>query len=101
MISDLFGLKKKILINDFRAISAAIDKKAIPEYYEELGKLARRDYPDTLLGNYYIARYYEEMGEPKKAYKTYKSAYILSEIAGITKDMMLEKADELKADFGF
>jgi len=101
MISDLFGLNKKILINDFRAISSAIEKQAIPEYYQDLGKLARRDYPDTLLGNYYIARYYEEIGEPKKAYKTYKSAYILDEAAGITKDFMLEKADELKADFGF
>ena len=101
MINELFGLNKKILVNDFRAIAAAIDKNAIPEYYQELGKLARRDYPDALLGNYYIARYFEEMGEPKKAYKTYKSAYILDEIAGITKDFMLEKADELKADFGF
>ena len=101
MINNLFGLNKKILINDFKAISSAIDKNEIPEYYQELGKLARRDYPDTLLGNYYIARYYEEMGEPKKAYKTYKSAYILDEIAGITKDFMLEMADQLKADFGF
>lgn len=101
MINDLFGLNKKILINDFKAISSAIDKNEIPEYYQELGKLARRDYPDTLLGNYYIARYYEEMGDPKKAYKTYKSAYILDEIAGITKDFMLEMADQLKADFGF
>ncbi len=101
MINDLFGLKKKILINDFKAIQAAIDKKATPEYLQDLGKLARDHYPETLLGNYYIARYFEEMGEPKKAYKTYKSAYILDEIAGITKDLMLEKADELKADFGF
>ncbi|MBT8303706.1 MAG: esterase [Bacteroidia bacterium] len=101
MITDLFGLEKKILVNDFKAISAAIEKNEIPEYYQELGKLARRDYPETLLGNYYIARYFEEMGEPKKAYKTYKSAYILDEIAGITKDFMLEMADQLKADFGF
>jgi len=101
MINTLFGLKKKILINDFKAIQAAIDKNATPEYLQELGKIARDHYPETLLGNYYLARYFEEMGEPKKAYKTYKSAYILDEIAGITKDLMLEKADELKADFGF
>ncbi len=54
-----------------------------------------------MLGTYYLARYYEEMGDPKKAYKTYKSGYVLDEVAGITKDFMLEKADELKADFGF
>ena len=33
--------------------------------------------------------------------RTYRSAYILEEIAGITKDLVLEKADEIKADFGF
>ena len=53
------------------------------------------------LGNYYLARYYEEMGEPKKAMRTYQSAYTFEEIGGITKDFMLEKADEIKADFGY
>lgn len=101
LVKDLFGIDKKILINDFRAISAAIEKNQLYEDYQELGKLARRDYPETLLGTYYLARYYEEMGEPKKAYKIYKSAYVMDEIAGISKDLMLEKADELKADFGF
>ncbi len=101
LVKELFGIDKKILINDFRAISAAINKNQLYEYYQELGKLARKHYPETLLSNYYLARYYEEMGEPKKAYNTYKSAYVLDEIAGITKDLMLEKADELKADFGF
>ncbi len=101
LVKDLFGIDKKILINDFRAISASIEKNQLFEYYQELSKLARRDYPDTLLSSYYLARYFEEMGEPKKAYKTYKSAYVLDEIAGITKDFMLEMADQLKVDFGF
>ncbi len=101
MIKDLFGMEKKILINDFKAIEAAIEKKEQFQYFEDLGKLARNEYPDTLLGHYYLARYYEEIGEPKKAMKTYRSAYILEEIGGITKDMMLEKADEIKADFGY
>lgn len=100
-VNDLFGINKKILINDFRAVSAAINKNELFEYYQELSKLARRDYPETLLGTYYLARYYEEMGEPKKAYKTYKSGYILDEVAGITKDFMLEMAEQLKVDFGF
>lgn len=100
-IEDLFGIEKQILVNDFKAIAAAIKKTEKFEYFEELGKIARKQYPQTLLGNYYIARYYEEIGEPKKAMKTYQSAYILDEIAGITKDLMLEKADEIKADFGY
>ena len=100
-ILDLFGIDKPILINDFKAIAAAIEKKEQYEYFEELGKIARKQYPETLLGHYYLARFYEQTGEPKKAMKTYRSAYILDEIGGLTKDMMLDKADDIKADFGY
>ena len=101
LIKEMFGFDKQILMNDFKAISSAIEKNKTYKYYEDLGKIARKEYPDTLLGNYYLARFYEETGEPKKAMRTYRSAYILEEIGGITKDLMLEKADEIKADFGF
>ena len=101
VISDLFGIEKQILINDFKAIAAAIKKKEQWEYFEDLGKLARKEYPDTVLGNYYLARFYEETGQPKKAMRTYRSAYVFEEVAGITKDYMLERADEIKADFGY
>lgn len=100
-IKDLFGIDKQILINDFKAISAAIEKNESFEYYEDLGKMARKSYPETLLGSYYLARFYEETGEPKKAMRTYQSAYTLKEIAGITKDLVLEKADLIKEDFGY
>ncbi|ALJ05818.1 esterase [Pseudalgibacter alginicilyticus] len=100
-INDLFGIEKQILINDFKAIAAAIEKNQQYEYYEHLGKLARKYYPDTLLGTYYIARFYEETGEPKKAMRTYQSAFVLSEIAGITKDEVLQKANAIKEDFGY
>lgn len=100
-INDLFGINKQILINDFKAISAAIEKNESFEYYEGLGKMARKSYPETLLGSYYLARFYEETGEPKKAMRTYQSAYTLKEIAGITKDLVLEKADLIKEDFGY
>ena len=100
-IYELFGLEKKILVNDFKAISAAIEKNEQFQYYEELGKMARKEYPETLLGSYYLARFYEEEGQPKKAMRTYQSSYMLDEIAGITKDLMLEKADAIKRDFGY
>ncbi len=100
-IKDLFGIEKQILINDFKAISAAIEKTRKFEYYEELGKMAQKQYPKTLLGSYYAARFQEETGDPKKAMKTYQSAYILEEIGGITKDLMMEKSDAIKADFGY
>ncbi len=101
VISVLFGIEKQILINDVKAIAAAIKKKKQWEYFEDLGKIVRKEYPETLLGNYYLARFYEETGEPKKAMKTYKGAYGLEEIGGITIDLMLEKASEIKADFGY
>ncbi len=100
-INDLFGLERQILINDFKAISAAIEKTEQFEYYEDLGKIARDQYPKTLLGGYYLARFYEEMGEPKKAMRTYETAYTLKEIAGITKDLLIEKVNLIKEDFGY
>lgn len=100
-IKNLFDIDKQVLINDFKAIAAAIEKSETFEYYEDLGKIARMEYPDTLLGLYYLGRFYEETGELKKAMRTYQSAYILEEIAGITKDEVLERADSIKADFGY
>lgn len=100
-IKELFGIEKRILINDFKAIDAAIEKKEEFQYFEALGKLARDNHPETLLGNYYLGRFYEENGEPKKAMRTYQSGYSFEEVAGITKDLMLERADAIKADFGY
>ncbi|GGK23824.1 hypothetical protein GCM10007962_17550 [Yeosuana aromativorans] len=100
-IHDLFGIEKQILINDFKAIEACIEKKEEFQYFEDLGKLARKEYPKTLLGNYYLARFYEETGEPKKAMRTYQSGYSFEEIGGITKDLMMEKAEAIKTDFGY
>jgi len=100
-ITDIYGVKKQVLVNDFKAIAAAIEKNEAFEYYEELGKIARKEYPETLLGGYYIARFYEEIGEPKKALRTYESAFVLEEIGGITKDLVLEKANLIKEDFGY
>lgn len=100
-ISDLFGIEKQILVNDFKAISAAIEKNKNFESYEELSKIARKEYPETILANYYLGRFYEETGETKKAMRTYQSAYMLNEIAGITKDIVMEKAELIKEDFGY
>lgn len=100
-IDESFGIKKQILVNDFKAIAAAIEKNKKFEHYEALGKLARDAYPKTLLGNYYLARFYEESGDTKKAMRTYQSAFTLEEIAGLTKDLMLEKAEAIKTDFGY
>jgi len=100
-INELFGINKQILINDFKAISAAIEKTKKFEYYEALAKIARDQYPKTILGNYYLARFYEESGDTKKAMRTYQSGVAFDEVGGITKDEMLQKAEAIKIDFGY
>ena len=100
-INDWFGVDKTVLINDFKAIAAAIEKNETFSDYEGLGEMARIAYPETLLGGYYMGRFYEETGEPKKAMRTFQSAYTLGEIAGITKDEALKRAALIKEDFGF
>ncbi|MBT8244807.1 MAG: esterase [Winogradskyella sp.] len=100
-IKTLFGIEKQILINDFKAIAAAIKKKEKWEYYKDLSKLAKANYPDTVLPSYYLGLYQENIGESKRAMKTFQSAYVLEEIGGITKDFLLEKAEAIKRDFGY
>jgi len=99
-IETLFGIKKQILVNDFRAIDAAIQKTKQFKYYQELGKIASKQHPNSILGSFYIGRYYEEIGKPKKAMNIYRSAYVLEEIGGYTKDDMLKRADQIKRELG-
>jgi len=47
-----------------------------------------------------MARYYEETGKPKKAMNIYRSAYNLEEVGGYTKDDMIERADQIKQEYG-
>ena len=100
-INDLFGINKQIILNDFKAVEAAIEKTKNFEYFESLSKLAKKEHPNTMLGHYYLARFYEQTGEPKKAMRTYQAGYGLDEIGDLTKDLMLDKADAIKADFGY
>ena len=62
-IEDLFGLTNPIRINDFIATGRAAEKKKQWESLKEISELAKRQYPDTVLGDYFLARYYEETGE--------------------------------------
>ena len=88
-------------VNDIVAVGKALEKKSNWEGMEQLGQLARKQYPDTMLGNYYLALSFEKSGEPKKAMRTYQNAYLLEEISFLTKDLMLDKADQIKSDFGY
>jgi hypothetical protein len=83
------------------AIYAATRKKEDLESLKSLSELCKREYPDTMMGFYFEGEYYEQLGEPKKALKTFEKAFQMDEIDFLTKEMALEKMDALKADFGF
>ncbi|WP_025742792.1 alpha/beta hydrolase [Aquimarina pacifica] len=100
-IRELYGIKRQIRINDFIAVSTAIEKKENWSEMEPLGKLAVKEHPDTMLGHYYLGMFYEQTGEPKKAMRAYENGFQLDEVAFLTKDYMLEKVTKIKEDFGW
>ncbi len=100
-IEDLFGFEKRVDLNDIMAIYAATRKKEDFESLKPLSDLCKKEYPDTMLGFYFEAEYYEQKGEPKKALRTFEKAFGMEEIDFLTKEMALEKIDALKADFGY
>jgi predicted alpha/beta superfamily hydrolase len=96
VLEKTFNMKLTIRFNDFKAIEAAILKNnAYPEF-DQLAQLARKNYPKSMLADYELAQLYEKTGDTKKAIKQYQSAFQKEEIGDLTKDMMIDRADELK-----
>ena len=100
-IESLFGFKKQVELNDIMAIYAGCRKKDDYQSLKPLSDLCKQEFPTTMLGFYFEGEYYEELGEPKKALRTFEKAFGMEEIDFLTKEMALEKMDALKADFGF
>ncbi|MDM9631306.1 alpha/beta hydrolase [Robiginitalea aurantiaca] len=100
-IQTIFGFSKPVELNDIMAIYAACRKKDDFESLKPLSDLCKQEYPETMLGFYFEGEYYEQIGEPKKALKTFEKAFGMEEIDFLTKDMAIDKMDALKADFGF
>ena len=100
-IEQLFGFRKSVELNDIMAIYAASRKKEDFESLKPLSDLCKREFPDSMLGFYFEGEYYEQMGEPKKAMRTFEKAFQMEEIDFLTKDMALDKIDAIKADFGY
>jgi hypothetical protein len=90
------NIKMTIRINDFKAIEAAILKNNAFDEFDKLSDLSKKQYPKSMLSDYHKAMFYEKTGDFKKAAKAYQSAFQKEEIGDLTKDMMLDKADELK-----
>ncbi|WP_088339792.1 alpha/beta hydrolase [Robiginitalea sediminis] len=100
-IESLFGFRKSVDLDDVLAIYAGCRKKGDFESLKPLSDLCKEAFPETMLGFYFEGEYYEELGEPKKALRTFEKAFGMEEIDFLTKEMALEKMDALKADFGF
>lgn len=100
-IKELYGLERKISINDFMAVYNAVEKTRNWEEYKPLHKMAYEHYPGTMLGTFFEARYEEETGNPKRAMRIYQNAYGQEKIAFLDTDFMLEKAEAIKKDFGY
>jgi hypothetical protein len=100
-IEDLFGITNAIRVNDFIAVCKASEKQKQWESLRDIASMAKKQYPDTVLGDYYMARYYEETGDPKKALRTYQGGFDKEEVDFITVDLMLDKAEKIKTDFGY
>lgn len=101
IIRENYGLKTRIRTNDFLATGKALEFNQNWNDLEKLGRLATEHLPQTMLGTYYLARSYEENGNPRKAMRTYQNAYGQQEIAFVTTDFMLQKAERIKEDFGY
>ncbi len=100
-LEKLLGYRKSVELNDIMAIYAACLKKDDFESLKPLAEVCKEEFPETMLGFYFEGEYYEQLGEPKKAFKTFEKAFQMEEIDFLTKDMALEKIDALKADFGY
>ncbi len=100
-IENLFGFKSIVRENDIIAIATAAEKKKEWTSLESVAKLATKEHPNKVLGAYYLGRFYEETGEPRKAMRTFQGAFEKEEVGFITVDLLLDKADKIKTDFGY
>lgn len=95
-IEFFYGFEKKVVENDIRAVSAAARKKGDLDAMKDLSRLARKEYPKSMISAYYTGLYYEMDGNTKKALQNYQSGLLLTESQFITKDMLLEKIYEIQ-----
>ena len=98
-IENSFGIKDPIRITDFQAIEAAIIENKDYNEFDALAILADKSYPKSMLGDYHLATMFEKKGDNPRAVRYYMSGFNKEEIAGLTKDMMFAKAEELKKTF--
>ncbi|SFA99805.1 hypothetical protein SAMN05660845_1223 [Flavobacterium swingsii] len=95
-IEKSLGIKMNVRLGDFKAIEAAILKTGDFKGYEELAQISGQQYEKSMLYDYHMAMFYEKTKDYKKAMKFYQNAFMKTEIRELTKDMMMNKAEDLK-----
>ncbi|MEO6346677.1 MAG: alpha/beta hydrolase-fold protein [Aquaticitalea sp.] len=95
-IEYFYGFEKKVVENDFKAIAAAANKKDDLESLQELSKLAKKEYPDSMISSYYLGMYYEKDNNLKKALQYYNSGLLLEPSEYIDKEILLDKIYAIK-----
>lgn len=96
IIEKYLGIKMNVRLNDFKAIEAAAIQFNAPEEFERLAQISGEQYDKTMLPDYHMAMYYEKTNNLKKAVQFYQNAFMKEPIGDLTKDMMLNKAEDLK-----
>lgn len=97
-IEAFYGFKKRFVENDLRAVAAAAKKNDDIKAFEELSKLARKEFPDSMISAYYQGLYFELDGNLKRALNYYQSGLLLEPSQFIDKEVLLDKIYELKEE---
>jgi uncharacterized protein len=91
-----YGIEMPIRFSDFKAIEAVILKNKDYNSFDELAILARRSYPKGMLADYYLALQFENKGDDKRALRYYLDAFQQEAVGDLTKDMMMNKAEDIR-----
>ena len=100
LIKDLFGIDNPIRINDYIAAGTAAEKQKQWGSLESIAKLAQKQYPNKVLGDYYMGRFFEGTGDSKKAIRSYRKGFGKEDADFITVETLLDLADQIKARDG-
>ena len=97
VIEKSLGIKMNVRLNDFKAVETAILKNEAYSEFEQLAQISGQQYPKSMLYEYHMGMYYEMRNELPKALKNYQNAFMKEEIGDLTKSMLMNKAEDVKA----
>ena len=98
-IKDLYGIDKEPLLEDVKAIYAAILKNADFESIPILVKYIKPYYKNTALPDYLEGDYYQRIQEPQKAFRALQRAYGAKEIDFVTKELVSQTLEKLQKEY--